>query len=321
VAGFLNSADGDYDFIGCGNNNHAAGGVSCIAGGAENTTTGMFSVIGGGKGNETVSLYGAVVGGNDNQAGASETDSAAFVGGGRDNQASSPYSCIVGGRSNITEASYSFIGGGFEHINQGTWSAIPGGEGDTIGFFGHHSMAFGKGVFVSDPFQVMLFDGNNHGSLGINRDERDGGLDHPLHVGTNTSNGNGAHLTAGGVWTNGSSAAFKDRFEKLDSREILAKVATLSIDAWRFKATDERHIGPISEEFVETFDVGVFDASDGRREDDYLSTVDVAGVALLAIQELNRKTEELERRAAEIDDLRTEIAELKKTLSMIMSEQ
>jgi hypothetical protein len=198
---------------------------------------------------------------------------------------------------------------------------IPGGEGDTIGFFAHHSLAFGKGVYISEPNRVMLFDGATSGRISINRDDQDGGASYPIHVGTNTTNGNGAHLTTGGVWTNGSSAAFKDRFEKIDGEEIMAKIAALSIDAWRFKGTDERHIGPLSEEFVAAFDVGAIDESNGLRDNSYLSTVDVAGVALLAIQELGRKTQELERQTAEISNLREELAELKKALNSHLSER
>jgi hypothetical protein len=339
--GNLNIADGIGAAIGGGLQNWSYGSGSTVGGGAYNhinanhaviagggglslndscSVSGDYGVVSGGRANYTKSLYGFLGGGYHNQAGAFVNDTAAFVGGGRNNQASNPYSCVVGGRSNITQGSYSFIGGGINHVNQGTWSAIPGGEGDTIGFFAHHSLAFGKGVFISEPNRVMLFDGAASGRVGINRDDQEGGISYPIHVGTNSTNGNGAHLTAGGVWTNGSSAAFKDRFEKLNGEEILAKIAALSIEAWRFKGTDERHIGPISEEFVAAFDVGAIDESNGQRDDNYLSTVDVAGVALLAVQELYRKTQEIDRQNDEIIKLQAEIAELKKALETLLSE-
>jgi hypothetical protein len=142
-------------------------------------------------------------------------------------------------------------------------------------------------------------------------------------VGTDGTNGNGAHLTAGGNWTNGSSRTFKENFESLDSQELLAKISGLPVEAWQYKDSDERHIGPVSEDFVEVFDVGTV-RRDGSRDNYYLSPGDVAGVALAGVKELNQQDQELRKevwRVAEqneelrkmVEELTQRIAEFEKT--------
>ena len=44
---------------------------------------------------------------------------------------------------------------------------------------------------------------------------------YPLVVGYNSTNGNGAHCTVGGVWTNGSDRDSKEDFRAIDPFEIL----------------------------------------------------------------------------------------------------
>jgi hypothetical protein len=45
-----------------------------------------------------------------------------------------------------------------------------------------------------------------------------------------------AKLTTGGTWTNASDRKLKDRFEKLDSKNILDKVNALDIERWHYIA-------------------------------------------------------------------------------------
>ena len=104
-------------------------------------------------------------------------------------------------------------------------------------------------------------------------------------MGSSTSNGNGAFLTNGGTWTNASSRAFKDNFEDITNSEILFKVSQLNIQKWKYKGTDETHIGPIAEEFKDLFEVGV------KNDREHISTIDASGVALKAIQALMEEME------------------------------
>jgi len=168
-------------------------------------------------------------------------------------------------------------------------------------------MAFGHQVYVNNAYRVVLFDSSHSGRLGINRDDRNGGIAHPIHVGTDVTNGNGAYLTSGGAWMGGSSRTFKENFQPLDSDELLTRISQLPVQAWRFKGTQERHIGPVSEDFVGAFDVGT--VQNGRRDDKYLSPGDVAGVALAGVKELLRKNEELTLQNQELRDMLEKLAQ------------
>ncbi|NND33009.1 MAG: hypothetical protein HKN76_10490 [Saprospiraceae bacterium] len=139
------------------------------------------------------------------------------------------------------------------------------GEGEWGGYF-----SGGKGLLARPRLGVENFDPQ-----------------HPIHVGTASNNGNGAHVTNGGIWTNGSSRSFKDRFQKIDAQEILVKLSELEISKWTYKNSAEGlHIGPMAEDFYQSFGLG--------HDERYISTTDADGIALAAIQALYLRLLELE---------------------------
>jgi Chaperone of endosialidase len=93
----------------------------------------------------------------------------------------------------------------------------------------------------------------------------------------------GAHVTTGGVWTNSSDRNLKENFTTLDPLEVLNKVNQLSITEWNYKNedTDIKHVGPTAQDFYALFALGGSDTS--------ISTIDPAGVSLLAIQGLSNE--------------------------------
>ena len=99
----------------------------------------------------------------------------------------------------------------------------------------------------------------------------------------------------GTTFKNSSSRKLKTGFEAVDSAEILQKVSELPVTSWRYRDddADSKHIGPVAEDFQRLFGVG-----DGET----LSTVDIDGVVLAAIQGLRGEVEEKERRIAELTD-------------------
>lgn len=131
---------------------------------------------------------------------------------------------------------------------------------------------------------------------------------HPIEVGTDSSDGNGAYLTAGGVWTNGSDRNSKTDFIPVDARTILDKVAALPVTEWRYKgeADGVRHIGPMAQDFKAAFGLG--------HDERHIGTVDADGVALVAIKALNEKTRGLE---ADAERLRRENEVLRARLDSI----
>jgi hypothetical protein len=116
-----------------------------------------------------------------------------------------------------------------------------------------------------------------------------------FQVGSTTANGNGAYLTKGGTWTNASSKAFKENFEEIDAETLLEKVRQLPITKWSYKGTTETHIGPMAEDFKDSFQLGL------QGDNEHISTLDASGVALKAIQALIQKNKELQQ---QIDELR-----------------
>ena len=111
-----------------------------------------------------------------------------------------------------------------------------------------------------------------------------------LQVGTNALNGNGAGLTAGGTWTNACDSSLKTDITTLNRVALLEKIANLPITQWRYKGTDEYHIGPMAQDFKAIFNVGVDDKS--------ISAIDPGGIALAAIQQLLIDNEIIKERIA-----------------------
>ena len=302
--GSNNTASGSDATVGGGYNNIANVNDATVGGGYSNTASGGQATVGGGYVN-TASNYGATVGGG---IYSTASESYAIVGGGYNNTASGYSATVGGGMSNTASGSYAAVGSGWINLASGDYSAIPGGFSDTITSNGDYSMIFGRGVYVNNSYRVVFFDGSSSGRLGINRDDRNGGISYPIHVGTGTGNGNGAYLTNGGVWTNGSSRTFKENFQSLNSRELLEKISSMPVEAWNYKNSDERHIGPVAEDFVSAFDVGTI-RDDGIRDNKYLSAEDIAGVALAGVKELINENQELKQT---IEKLSQRIAELEK---------
>jgi predicted ribosome quality control (RQC) complex YloA/Tae2 family protein len=135
---------------------------------------------------------------------------------------------------------------------------------------------------------------------------------HAFQVGSNTTNGNGAYLTVGGTWTNASSIRFKENLEEISDEEMLERLRSLEITRWNYKGTEETHIGPMAEQFSDLFGLGV----KGDRE--HISTIDMSGVALRAIQALmnvnNRQETKIQQLEQRLDELEQRLRKLEKRL-------
>jgi hypothetical protein len=163
---------------------------------------------------------------------------------------------------------------------------------------------------------------NVHGGLTVGASARVDGVLFLEEEGTNTqiAASSGACLTAGGQWQNASDRALKDEFTAIEPEAVLAKVTTLPITEWRYKAeaAGVKHLGPVAQDFYHAFGLGDSDKGIG--------TVDESGVALAAIQGLSQKMEtenaalrsenaelnqRLQEKDAEMAELKRDVAELK----------
>jgi hypothetical protein len=274
-------------------NNTASGDYATVGGGYQHRQR-LYATVGGGRQNTVIGDYATVGGGSSNTA----SGSRATVGGGIVNIASGFAATVGGGSNNTASGARATVGGGEGNTASGHYSVVPGGFSNTAN--ADYNLVFGQDVdpSVTETHRVYFFGPGGSrpsGFLVINR--LDG--DYPIHVGTaGGGNGNGAYLTAGGTWTNGSSRSFKERFVQYRPAEVLEKIRQLPVEGYFYKGTEEYHITPMAEDFYRLFGTGVREIietdSTGqlvRRPnpdvDKYLAASDVAGVALLGVKALD----------------------------------
>jgi hypothetical protein len=87
-----------------------------------------------------------------------------------------------------------------------------------------------------------------------------------------------------------SDRAAKRDFSTVDGDLVLARLSRLPITEWSYRAEPGvRHVGPMAQDFKESFGLG--------GDDRLIHGVDASGVALAAIQALERRVSFLEREA------------------------
>ncbi len=306
--GYNNTASGNYSVVGGGYSNTASSESTTVSGGGSNTASGNFATVGGG-GSNTASAYGATVGG-----GVFNTASGyvATVGGGYNNTASDTAATVGGGAGNTASGYAATVAGGASNTASGNYSVVVGGSGNTAN--GQYNLVFGQNV-VPNPtadYHVYLFGPGGAAPMGFLAMNRLAPVSagNVIQVGTGNNNGNGASLTTGGIWTNASSRAFKDRFRPLAAQEVLMKIRSLPVEGWYYKGTEEYHIGPYAEDFYAAFGTGVREIiemdSTGQlvrrpnpEVNKYLAASDVAGVALLGVKGVAEQVESVARQWGE----------------------
>ena len=320
AGGSQNIAQALQSSIGGGSFQVATGSNATIAGGLENTASGVQSAIGGGRGHDATAFVSTVAGGLQNIA----AGSFASVGGGTANTAGGQGSTVGGGSSNAASGEASAVSGGQGNCAGGDWSWSGGrqaksrrGTGpDDVNCAASSGDANGdEGTFAWADAQVADFQSTGPNQFLV---RAAGGV----YLGTtstvsipagrflNTSTG--GFLTTGGTWTNASSRALKTGFEAIDAGAVLARVLELPLTRWRYLASpaEGAHLGPVAEDFHAAFGLG----ADGHA----ISTVDASGVALAAIQGMDRKlVDARDALAAENAGLRAELDALRERLAQI----
>ncbi len=87
---------------------------------------------------------------------------------------------------------------------------------------------------------------------------------------------------------------------EVDERAVLDKVAALPISTWRFKQTDELHMGPMAQDFAASFGLGT--------DDKHINLTDISGVALAAIKALNNVVAEKDAKLLALEKQNAELA-------------
>ncbi len=103
-----------------------------------------------------------------------------------------------------------------------------------------------------------------------------------------------------------SSRTAKEHFVPVDGKLMLAKLDRLPISSWNYRgaADNDRHVGPVAEDFHAAFGLGA--------SEHYVAPTDMAGVALVSVKALQEEVRERDRR---IDVLEARLRDLEARLN------
>lgn len=286
---------------------NAVGGV--IAGGGSatypNSIDHPYATVSGGEGNSAIT-FATVVGGFGNVAngmcgiagGLTCTAGEDAVALGVLNTAGG-YGSVALGRDNVASGAYAVALGDSNHASGG------------------HSFALGRWTDADGHRGVFLWgdDSSSYTQLFATADNQftvraAGGV----RLFTADDLSAGVTLAAGGsAWNVVSDRHAKTRFAAVDTRDILRKVAALPLTSWSYKAQAPayRHLGPMAQDFAVAFGLG-------EGDDRVINTLDLDGVALAAIQGLEK---ELAAVKAENAALRDRLADLAKRVEAMEQPQ
>ena len=105
----------------------------------------------------------------------------------------------------------------------------------------------------------------------------------------------------------------KENFQPVDGEEVLGKIRGFELSSWNFIGHDPkefRHYGPMAQDFFAAF------GHDGLGQIGSETTInsgDLAGILMIAVQALEKRTAELKQKEAQMAVLESKVEELKTT--------
>jgi trimeric autotransporter adhesin len=103
----------------------------------------------------------------------------------------------------------------------------------------------------------------------------------------------------------------KENFQPVDGEEVLGKIRGFELSSWNFIGHDPkefRHYGPMAQDFFVAFGHdGVGQVGSERT----INSGDMAGILMIAVQALEKRTAELKQKEAQIAVLESEVKDLK----------
>lgn len=108
----------------------------------------------------------------------------------------------------------------------------------------------------------------------------------------------------GGAWASVSDRRKKENFRQENAEDALARIVAMPVTSWNYKSQDRaiRHLGPMAQDFYSAFNLGESDTT--------ITSTDIDGVNMLAIQALARRTDEITTLRQEVEALREQVAEV-----------
>jgi hypothetical protein len=226
------------------------------------------------------------------------------ISGGEDQTASGDHGTVCGGYDNHASGQYATVCGGSGNTASGALSFVAGLNTSAAG---NYSVALGTNVSVSADSAFVWSDGSGPlfsiGSDNTFNLKANGGF--RFWTTANHADNIGARLPANSsAWTTLSDSTKKNRYGRVDTQDILQRVTQLSLETWSYKVDPQnyRHVGPMAQDFWREFHLGDDSLS--------ISTIDPSGIALAAIQELAKRTNEIDELKSQVARLQTQVQSL-----------
>ena len=310
VGGLYNLANGGSSFVGGGDQNQANATWSVVVGGKENQASGEGAFVGGGYENRAIAgnpiEYGAAIGGGARNWSRSMCTT---VAGGLENEANGWFTTIGGGQSNRADAGWATVSGGSTNLATGVWSMIPGGESNATE--GDYSFAAGRRAWAIHNGSFVWADSTDDRIASTDANQFIARASGGVWFYTSGDLSSGAYMSAGdSAWSTVSDRSAKENIVPVDPKDVLDRLSKVPVSTWNYRAQGKsvRHIGPMAQDFRAAFGLGV--------DDKHISTIDPDGVALAAIQALDRK---LKEKDAQVEQLQKQLDELKAALDALKS--
>jgi len=125
------------------------------------------------------------------------------------------------------------------------------------------------------------------------------------------------------AFTASSDKTKKENFEPVDGEQVLGKIRDFELTSWNFIGHDPkefRHYGPMAQDFFAAFG---HDAVGQIGTETTINSGDMAGILMIAVQALEKRTAELKQKEAQIAAMaaRLEALELRITPFQITAEK
>jgi hypothetical protein len=248
------------------------------------TALGSFNIVGG---------YTSVALGSGNIA--TGTTSIAL---GTSNKVSNLYSTALGSGNTVR---------GFRSTALGDENTVSGDRAIALGHrntaSGHYSTAIGsEGSTAGYEGAMVLSDKNLTSVSATANNQLTARFAGGYRFFTNSFLTTGVSLAAGGTsWATISDSTKKERFLPINGPALLQKISGMKLTTWNYKGQrDRRHYGPMAQEFFALFGQ---DALGEIGCDTLITTQDMEGLTLSAVQALVKENEQLR---AELRDSRAE---------------
>jgi len=284
-----------------------ASGQGSIAIGWETTASGWYSTAMGQKTTASVQ-YSTAMG---NYSKASGTVSTAM---GFNTEASGDFSVAMGYESKTSGSTSIAMGSGTMASGDGS---IAMGVGTTAS--GNYSTAMGKNASTNDKKGSFVYGDDSPSAVGDVKATADNQFMVRAAGGyvfyTNSATTLGAKLDPGATsWTVISDRHKKENFKSIDGEKVLKFIREMPITSWNYKDDEKksRHYGPMAQDFYAAFGLG----SDALG----ITTQDISGVNMVAIQALEKRTAELKEVTAQLKAKDAELEAKISELEMVKAE-